>query len=89
MSRGLGSGLEPQDLLYNLQISRMLKLAFLTTLEMQFKNKKHLDVLTASKPKVLTVLENLILDGRIQPAKIEESVQKAEQEINNIIKKKN
>jgi ribonuclease Y len=33
-------------------------------------------------------LENLILDGRIQPAKIEESVQKAEQEINNIIKKK-
>ena len=40
----------------------MLKLAFLTTLEMQFKNKKHLDVLTASKPKVLTVLENLILD---------------------------
>src|SRR6185503_15569572 len=31
-------------------------------------------------------LENLILDGRIQPAKIEESVQKAEQEINNIIK---
>jgi ribonuclease Y len=33
-------------------------------------------------------LENLILDGRIQPARIEESVQKAEQEINNIIKKK-
>ncbi|PIR84212.1 ribonuclease Y [Candidatus Kaiserbacteria bacterium CG10_big_fil_rev_8_21_14_0_10_51_14] len=33
-------------------------------------------------------LENLILDGRIQPAKIEESVQKAEQEINTIIKKK-
>ncbi len=33
-------------------------------------------------------LENLILDGRIQPAKIEESVAKAEQEINNIIKKK-
>lgn len=33
-------------------------------------------------------LENLILDGRIQPAKIEEIVQKAEQEINNIIKKK-
>ena len=30
-------------------------------------------------------LENLILDGRIQPAKIEEAVQKAEQEINNII----
>jgi len=33
-------------------------------------------------------LENLILDGRIQPAKIEEAVQKAEQEINTIIKKK-
>ena len=33
-------------------------------------------------------LENLILDGRIQPAKIEEAVQKAESEINNIIKKK-
>jgi ribonuclease Y len=33
-------------------------------------------------------LENLILDGRIQPAKIEESVQKAEGEINTIIKKK-
>ncbi len=33
-------------------------------------------------------LENLIIDGRIQPAKIEEAVQKAEQEISNIIKKK-
>ncbi len=33
-------------------------------------------------------LENLILDGRIQPAKIEETVQKAEQEMTNIIKKK-
>lgn len=33
-------------------------------------------------------LENLILDGRIQPAKIEENVQKAEAEINTIIKKK-
>ncbi|TSC86955.1 MAG: uncharacterized protein G01um10148_60 [Parcubacteria group bacterium Gr01-1014_8] len=33
-------------------------------------------------------LENLILDGRIQPAKIEEAVQKAESEINAIIKKK-
>ena len=33
-------------------------------------------------------LENLIIDGRIQPARIEESVQKAEAEINNIIKKK-
>lgn len=33
-------------------------------------------------------LENIIIDGRIQPAKIEEAVQKAEQEINTIIKKK-
>lgn len=33
-------------------------------------------------------LENLILDGRIQPAKIEEAVVKAEAEINSIIKKK-
>ena len=33
-------------------------------------------------------LENLIIDGRIQPARIEEAVQKAEAEINNIIKKK-
>ncbi len=33
-------------------------------------------------------LENLILDGRIQPAKIEESVQKATDEINRIIKEK-
>ena len=33
-------------------------------------------------------LENLILDGRIQPAKIEEAVVKAEGEINTIIKKK-
>jgi ribonuclease Y len=33
-------------------------------------------------------LENLILDGRIQPAKIEEHVQKAKDEINRIIKEK-
>src|SRR3989344_1560965 len=33
-------------------------------------------------------LENLILDGRIQPAKIEEAVQKAEAELSTIIKKK-
>lgn len=33
-------------------------------------------------------LEGLILDGRIQPAKIEESVEKARQEINKIIKEK-
>ena len=33
-------------------------------------------------------LENLILDGRIQPAKIEELVEKAKEEINKIIKTK-
>ena len=33
-------------------------------------------------------LENLILDGRIQPAKIEEEIAKAEAEINKIIKEK-
>ncbi len=35
-----------------------------------------------------TALEKLITDGRIQPAKIEEMVQKSEQEINTIIKQK-
>ena len=33
-------------------------------------------------------LENLIIDGRIQPAKIEDMVEKAKQEINKIIKEK-
>ncbi len=33
-------------------------------------------------------LESLIVDGRIQPAKIEEAVEKAKQEINKIIKEK-
>ena len=33
-------------------------------------------------------LENLIIDGRIQPAKIDESVEKARDEINRIIKEK-
>ena len=33
-------------------------------------------------------LENLIIDGRIQPAKIEKAVEKAEEEINKIIKEK-
>ncbi len=35
-----------------------------------------------------SALEKLIADGRIQPAKIEEFVQKAEQEINKVIKEK-
>lgn len=35
-----------------------------------------------------TALENLIADGRIQPAKIEEFVEKAEAEVNKIIKEK-
>ncbi len=33
-------------------------------------------------------LENLILDGRIQPAKIEDTVEKAKNEVNKIIKEK-
>ena len=33
-------------------------------------------------------LENLIIDGRIQPAKIEELVEKAKQEVNKVIKEK-
>jgi len=33
-------------------------------------------------------LENLILDGRIQPAKIEEEVKKAQEDVNKIIKQK-
>src|SRR3989344_2786973 len=33
-------------------------------------------------------LENLVLDGRIQPAKIEKEVEKAQEEINKIIKEK-
>lgn len=33
-------------------------------------------------------LENLIIDGRIQPAKIEEEIKKAEDDINKIIKQK-
>jgi ribonuclease Y len=35
-----------------------------------------------------SIVENLILDGRIQPAKIEEIVEKAKEEINKIIKEK-
>lgn len=68
----------------------------------QFERSTGVDVIIDDTPGTITLscydpirrqiariaLENLILDGRIQPAKIEEAVQKAEQEINNIIKKK-
>src|SRR3989338_9831699 len=68
----------------------------------QFERSTGVDVIIDDTPGTLTLssydpirrqiariaLENLILDGRIQPAKIEEAVQKAEGEINNIIKKK-
>jgi ribonuclease Y len=61
-----------------------------------------LEVIVDDTPGVITIssfdpvrrqvarlaLENLILDGRIQPAKIEQTVEKAEQEINKIIKEK-
>lgn len=68
----------------------------------QFERSTGVDVIIDDTPGTLTLssydpvrrqvariaLENLILDGRIQPAKIEEAVQKAEAEISNIIKKK-
>jgi ribonuclease Y len=68
----------------------------------QFERSTGVDVIVDDTPGTITLssydpirrqiariaLENLILDGRIQPAKIEEAVQKAEGEINNIIKKK-
>ena len=68
----------------------------------QFERSTGVDVIIDDTPGTLTLssydpirrqiariaLENLILDGRIQPAKIEEAVQKAEAEIHNIIKKK-
>lgn len=68
----------------------------------QFERSTGVDVIVDDTPGTITLssydpirrqvariaLENLILDGRIQPAKIEEAVQKAEQEINTIIKKK-
>ncbi|KKW23236.1 MAG: Ribonuclease Y [Candidatus Kaiserbacteria bacterium GW2011_GWB1_52_6] len=68
----------------------------------QFERSTGVDVIIDDTPGTITLssydpirrqiariaLENLILDGRIQPAKIEEAVQKAEGEINTIIKKK-
>lgn len=67
-----------------------------------FENASGVDVIVDDTPGTITLssfdpirrqiariaLENLILDGRIQPAKIEESIKKAEEEINAIIKKK-
>lgn len=68
----------------------------------QFERSTGVDVIIDDTPGTITLssydpirrqiariaLENLILDGRIQPAKIEEMVKKAEEEINNIIRKK-
>ena len=68
----------------------------------QFERSTGVDVIIDDTPGTITLssfdpirrqiariaLENLILDGRIQPARIEETVQKAETEINAIIKKK-
>lgn len=68
----------------------------------QFERSTGVDVIIDDTPGTITLssydpirrqiariaLENLILDGRIQPAKIEEMVKKAEEEIHTIIKKK-
>lgn len=67
-----------------------------------FERATGVDVLVDDTPGLITLscfdpvrrqiarvaLENLILDGRIQPAKIEEMVQKSTEEINRIIKEK-
>lgn len=67
-----------------------------------FERASGVDVLVDETPGVITLscfdpvrrqiarvaLENLIIDGRIQPVKIEESIKKAEEEINKIIKEK-
>ncbi len=67
-----------------------------------FERATGVDVLIDDTPGLITLscfdpvrrqiarvaLENLIIDGRIQPAKIEESVTKATEEINRIIKEK-
>lgn len=67
-----------------------------------FERASGVDVLVDETPGVITLscfdpvrrqvarvaLENLIIDGRIQPVKIEESIKKAETEINKIIKEK-
>lgn len=67
-----------------------------------FERAAGVDVIVDDTPGVITIssfdpirrqiarvaLENLILDGRIQPAKIEEAVLKAREDINKIIKEK-
>jgi ribonuclease Y len=67
-----------------------------------FENAAGVEVIVDDTPGVITIssfdpvrrqvariaLENLILDGRIQPAKIEEMVEKAKEDINKIIKQK-
>lgn len=67
-----------------------------------FERASGVEVIVDDTPGVITIssfdpvrrqvariaLENLILDGRIQPAKIEEMVEKAKEEINKIIKQK-
>ncbi len=67
-----------------------------------FERATGVDVLIDDTPGLITLscfdpvrrqvarvaLENLIIDGRIQPAKIEEQVQKATNDINRIIKEK-
>ncbi|MBI2618064.1 ribonuclease Y [Candidatus Kaiserbacteria bacterium] len=67
-----------------------------------FERASGVDVIIDDTPNMITIssfdpirrhvariaLENLILDGRIQPAKIEEVVQKAKNEVNKTIKEK-
>lgn len=67
-----------------------------------FERATGVDVIIDDTPNTITIssfdpirryiariaLENLIIDGRIQPAKIEEMVQKAKDEINKTIKEK-
>lgn len=67
-----------------------------------FERASGVDVIIDDTPGVITIssfdpirrhiarvaLENLILDGRIQPAKIESAVEKAREEINKTIKEK-
>lgn len=67
-----------------------------------FERASGVEVIVDDTPGVITIssfdpvrrqvarmaLENLILDGRIQPAKIEEMVEKAKEDVNKIIKQK-